>query len=64
MDKKESLAIEIYKWCKKHHLWGDNIIYFNGKALSSSEEWGSEYGKTLDEDLYEYENKNPLWILL
>lgn len=60
MDKHESLAMDIYKWCKTNNLWGDNIIYFNEKAWSSSSEWGNEQGKYVDEDLYEYENKNPL----
>lgn len=59
MNSKESLAIEIYNWCKKHHLWGDNTIYFDGKAWSSSAEWDLDKGKKIDEDLYEYENKNP-----
>lgn len=58
-NRNESLALEIYDWCCKHDLWGDNIIYFNGKALSSSAEWGGEIGKQIDEDLYEYEGKNP-----
>lgn len=59
-NRNETLALEIYDWCCKHNLWGDNIIYFNGKAFSSSKEWGSEIGKQIDENLYEYEGKNPL----
>lgn len=59
MDKHEALARDIYAWCKKNDLWGDNIIYFNGKAWSSSAEWSGVKGKKIDEDLYEYENKNP-----
>lgn len=59
INRNEALALEIYDWCKKHNLWGDNIIYFNGKALSSSAEWGDEIGKQIDENLYEYEGKNP-----
>lgn len=64
MNKKESLARDIYNWCKKHHLWGDNIIYFNGKAWASFDNWHkangeSEFGKKIDEDLYEYESRNP-----
>lgn len=59
-NRNESLAIDIYNWCKKHNLWGDNTIYFNGKALSSSKEWDLELGKKIDDDLYQYENKNPL----
>ncbi len=60
INRNEALALEIYDWCKKHNLWGDNIIYFNGKALSFSKEWGGEIGKQIDEDLYEYEGRNPL----
>lgn len=56
----ELLARDIYNWCVKNDLWGDNIIYFNGKAWSSSSEWGMVSGKKIDEELYEYENKNPL----
>lgn len=56
----ELLARDIYDWCVKNDLWGDNIIYFNGKAWSSSSEWGMVSGKKIDEELYEYENKNPL----
>lgn len=56
----ELLARDIYDWCVKNDLWGDNIIYFNGKAWSSSSDWGMASGQKIDEDLYEYENKNPL----
>ena len=59
VNRNLSLAVDIYKWCKTNNLWGDNIIYFDGKAWSSSPEWGNDKGKYLDEDLYEYENKNP-----
>lgn len=62
MNKNEALAKDIYKWCKKHHLWGDNTIYFNGKAWSSSATWDLDKGKQIAEDLYEYENRNPLDI--
>ena len=55
----EILAKDIYKWCKKHHLWGDNCIYFGGKAWASWSEWHGVKGKKIDEDLYEYDNKNP-----
>lgn len=58
-DKMERLAKDIYKWCVKKDLWGDNIIYFNGKAWSSSSEWSGVQGKQIDENLYEYEGKNP-----
>lgn len=57
-NRNESLAYDIYNWCKKNHLWGDNTIYFNGKALSNLPEWGNDKGKQIAEDLYEYENKN------
>lgn len=57
--KYKQLAIDIYKWCKKHDLWGDNIIYFDGVAWSNGETWSGEKGKKIDEDLYEYENRNP-----
>ena len=59
MSKHESLARDIYKWCKEHHLWGDNCIYFNGKAWASWPDWHGVNGKKIDEDLYEYDNKNP-----
>lgn len=59
-NRNESLAIDIYDWCKKHNLWIDCTIYFDGKAFSYNREWRGELGKKIDEDLYEYENKNPL----
>jgi hypothetical protein len=59
MSKYAALAKDIYKWCKKKGLWGDNIIYFDGKAWSSSDEWHGERGKMIAEDLYEYESRNP-----
>lgn len=55
----EQLAMDIYNWCMKKGLWGDNIIYFDGKALSSSPEWSGVMGKQIAEKLYEYEGKNP-----
>jgi hypothetical protein len=57
--KYKLLAIDIYEWCKKHALWGDNIIYFDGKAWSNSETWGGIEGKKIADDLYEHENKDP-----
>ena len=57
--KAEALAKDIYNWCQKKGLWGDNIIYFNGKAWSSSKEWNGIQGKPIGDDLYEYEDKNP-----
>lgn len=58
-NKMELLAQDIYNWCKENDLWGDNIIYFGGKAWSSSSTWSGVKGKKIAEDLYEYEDKNP-----
>ena len=58
-NKMELLAMDIYKWCMKKNLWGDNIIYFNGKAWSSSPEWSGVKGKEIGDRLYEYKNRNP-----
>ena len=58
-NKFEMLAKDIYYWCVKNDLWGDNIIYFNGKAWSSSSAWCGINGKKIEENLYEYANKNP-----
>lgn len=58
-NKMEYLAKDIYNWCIKNDLWGDNIIYFNGKAWSPCSIWGRDHGKQIDEYLYEYEGKNP-----
>jgi len=60
MNKKKKLAIDIYNWCKKHELWMDITIYFDGIAWSYQPEWHGVKGKYIEEDLYEYENKNPL----
>lgn len=57
--KYKLLAIDIYEWCKKNDLWGDNTIYFDGKAWSSSKAWRGDKGKKIAEDLYEYEDRNP-----
>ncbi len=57
--KYKLLAIDIYEFCKKHDLWGDNTIYFDGKAWSNSDTWAGEKGKKIAEDLYEYEDRNP-----
>ena len=59
-NKNESLARDIYNWCIKNGLWMDVCIYFNGKAWSSSRKWSCVDGKKIDEDLYEYHDKNPL----
>lgn len=55
----ELLAEDIYNWCVKNDLWGDNIIYFNGKAWTSFYTWGKDVGKKIRDGLYEYEDKNP-----
>lgn len=60
MKNMELLAKDIYEWCIKNELWGDNTIYFGGKAWSSSSTWSGVKGKKITEDLYEYEDKNPL----
>ena len=57
--KYKLLAIDIYEFCRKHDLWDDNVIYFDGKAWTNSEVWYGEEGKNLAEELYEYENRNP-----
>jgi hypothetical protein len=57
--KMQTLAMEIYSWCKKRDLWGDNIIYFNGKAWKSDNDWSGVQGKEIAEDLYEFEDRNP-----
>lgn len=55
----KKLAKEIYLYCRQNHLWGDNIIYFDGKAWSSYDEWSGVQGKEIAPELYEYENRNP-----
>lgn len=55
----ENLAKELYDWLSRRDLWGDNIMYFNGKAWSAHDEWNGESGKQIGEKLYEYEDKNP-----
>lgn len=59
-EKMELLAIDIYNWCVKKNLWGDNCIYFNGKAWASWDTWHGIQGKQIGNMLYEYEDKNPL----
>ncbi|MBO5969936.1 MAG: hypothetical protein J6S14_15720 [Clostridia bacterium] len=56
------LALEIYEWCKSHHLWGDNTIYFDGHAISNCRRWGdTPADAVLSEEgrLYYYKDKNP-----
>lgn len=55
----EMLAKDIYDWCVENDLWGDNCIYFDGKAWASWSTWSGEAGKKIADGLYEYENKNP-----
>lgn len=55
----EQMAKDIYDWCMAHEAWQDVIIYFNGKAWSSHNEWEGESGKKIGERLYEYNEKNP-----
>lgn len=60
----ETLAREIYEWCKANDLWMDITMYFNGKAWSYNNNWNQydskvDAAKKIDEDLYEYENRNP-----
>jgi len=57
--KVEQLAKEIYNWCIKREVWGDNCIYFNGKAWASWSDWKGVEGKKIGENLYEYEDRNP-----
>jgi hypothetical protein len=59
-EKMKELAIDIYEFCQKNNLWDDNIIYFDGIAWSSSPTWSGENGKKIAEDLYEYEDRDPL----
>jgi hypothetical protein len=58
-NKMELLANDIYQWCVKKNLWGDNCIYFNGKAWASWDTWHGVQGKKIAENLYEYADKNP-----
>lgn len=60
MNKNEALMRDIYKFCKKNDLWFDCCVYCNGKAYSPSPEREGEHGKKIDDELYEYENKDPL----
>lgn len=58
------IALAIYEWCKSYDLWGDNIIYFDGHAISNSWHWGFDscdevLSEEEDAPLYFYEEKNP-----
>ena len=56
----EALAVDIYEWCEDNNLWGDCIIYFDGKAWSDYFNWNGEDSTHIDHNLYEYDGKNPL----
>ena len=56
----EALAKDIYDWCIKNDLWGDNCIYFNGKAWASWDNWHNENGIKINDRLYEFQNRNPV----
>lgn len=58
--KMETIARSIYDFCKQHDVWGDNTIYFDGIAWSNQPDWNGVSGKKIDDELYLYENKNPL----
>ena len=58
--KMQTLAMEVYSYCKGKNLWADCIIYFNGKAWKSDNDWCGVKGRQICEDLYEFENRNPL----
>ena len=59
-NRNEMLAVDIYQWCKKKGLWGDNCIYYDGIALASWPDWHGVAGKRIAEDLYKYDSKSPL----
>lgn len=59
-NRNEMLATDIYSWCKKNGLWGDNCIYYDGKAIAAWPEWEGVSGQKINDDLYLYENKDPL----
>jgi hypothetical protein len=58
-NKVELLAHDIYDFCQKNDLWGDNCIYFNGIALASWPEWAGVKGEPVMKDLYLYNDKDP-----
>ena len=60
IERMENLAKDIYDWCIENELWGDNCIYFNGKAWASWADWHGEVGRKINDRLYEYDNKNPV----
>lgn len=60
MNWKEALARDIYNWCKQYGLWGDNTIYFDGKAWASDHRaWQGQLPNQIDEDLFEYADRDP-----
>ena len=55
----ENLAKDIYFWCKKHDLWEDNCLYYNGIALAAWADWHGVKGEKIADDLYLYRDKDP-----
>ena len=58
--KMEALAMDIYEWCHANEVWMDCTIYYDGKAISYHDTWHGVKGKEIADNLYEYEDKNPL----
>ena len=58
-NKMERLAKDIYKWCVKKDLWGDNILYFNtgGYNIYLTQD---ELAKMQDTNEMRYENNRYL----
>ena len=52
-----NLAMDIYEFCCDHEMWDGVVIYFDGKALASWNEWGGEYGTKIGKSLYLYTDK-------
>ena len=58
----KAMAKEIYEWCVERGVWTDCVIYFDGKAWTNSKSWGyrgEEFGSKINDNLYEYDGKNP-----
>ena len=54
----ENMAKEIREFLIEHELWVDTVIYFNGKAFSTSDGKGNYYYND-PEHLIVLENQNP-----
>ena len=52
----EDLADKIYKLFRKHGIWSDTIIYFNGQSIDNKDEAGSYH---YDGTAYHHEDKDP-----